>query len=84
MRLSIRHSLRPLISEGGTFLAILFGTIAGGVLAELHQPVPVSAAVLATAVLGFLVARFIPAAPSSGPAFKLRSPFVTQKHECPR
>ncbi|MCX6127129.1 MAG: MFS transporter [Proteobacteria bacterium] len=50
--------------EAGTFLAILIGTILGGVLiaVEPHGPTYVSIGILATAVLGYLASRFIPKA----------------------
>lgn len=50
--------------EGGTFLAILLGQIAGGLL----DPHLVGPAALAVAVLGWLAARFMPAAPPITPA----------------
>ena len=52
--------------EAGTFLAILLGTIAGGLLIVLDPagPAVVSAGVLITAVLGYLASRYIPKADS--------------------
>lgn len=54
--------------EAGTFLAILLGTIAGGVLilAE-HGSAIVSAAVLVLALLGFAASLFIPPARRAAP-----------------
>src|SRR6478609_7115089 len=46
--------------EMGTFLAILLGTIAGGVLAT-HPREQVAAAALTVAVAGYVTARFVPA-----------------------
>lgn len=46
--------------EGGTFVAILFGQIAGGLLGVLAGPVAIG-----VAVAGWLAARFIPAAPAA-------------------
>ncbi len=54
--------------EAGTFLAILFGTILGGVLASFDQyVVPVSIAIVCFSVLGRLVCQFIPAALPENP-----------------
>ena len=55
--------------ESGTFLAILVGTIAGGLLgaseAGTHLWVPV--ATIGIAVLGYLTCRAIPVAPAAAP-----------------
>ncbi len=49
--------------EAGTFLAILFGTILGGILAGLQNYLlPVSLAILGFSVLGLICSHFIPAA----------------------
>ena len=58
--------------EAGTFLAILLGTIAGGVfiLAD-HGIAAVSALVLAVALLGLLASLFIPRASAEAPNLKL-------------
>jgi len=54
--------------EAGTFLAILFGTILGGVLAGLDAYVlPVSLAILGFALLGRLTSHFIPPAQAEQP-----------------
>jgi len=54
--------------EAGTFLAILFGTILGGVLASFDQYVlPVSVAILLFSVLGRLTSQFIPKAQAEQP-----------------
>jgi 1-acyl-sn-glycerol-3-phosphate acyltransferase len=51
--------------EAGTFLAILLGTIAGGVLINLENgPVIVSLGLLLVALIGYLQSRKIPVAPS--------------------
>ena len=58
--------------ESATFLAILLGTIAGGVL--IAQPgggVWVSLAVIVVAVLGYLASRAIPLAPAAAPELKI-------------
>jgi len=54
--------------EAGTFLAILFGTILGGILASFDQYVlPVSVAILLFSVLGRLTCQFIPKAQAEQP-----------------
>lgn len=54
--------------EAGTFLAILFGTILGGILASFDQYLlPVSVAVLCFAVLGRFSSQFIPQARAEQP-----------------
>ncbi len=55
--------------EAGTFLAILLGTILGGllVMVEGTGPVIISIAVLIVAVLGYLASRMIPPAPGPSP-----------------
>jgi 1-acyl-sn-glycerol-3-phosphate acyltransferase len=60
--------------EMGTFLAILIGTIVGGVLVAVPGtgPAIVSAVVLAVAVAGFLVSRGVPSAPAPAPALRIR------------
>lgn len=54
--------------EGGTFLAILLGTIAGGLLAALDAPVlPITVTVLLAAFAGWLCSRGIPSATAPQP-----------------
>ncbi len=54
--------------EAGTFLAILLGTILGGILASYDQYLlPVSVAILSFSTLGLLVSYFIPAAHPEDP-----------------
>ena len=54
--------------EAGTFVAILIGTLLGGLLASLPgEPLWITAACLLTAVLGYLASRGIPAAPAPEP-----------------
>jgi 1-acyl-sn-glycerol-3-phosphate acyltransferase len=74
--------------EMGTFIAILVGTMAGGIL-HAHTAA-ISAGVVGVAVLGLLASRFVPAAPASAPDLKLNwNPFteavalakLTQKKE---
>ena len=63
--------------EMGTFLAILTGTIAAGImLGSEHYAAVVACAVLLVAVLAYLSSRFIPAAPAAYPELKIdRNPF---------
>lgn len=53
--------------EMGTFLAILLGTLLGGFLIAEGSPVPVAAAVLVLAVLGYLASRRVPHSPPAAP-----------------
>jgi 1-acyl-sn-glycerol-3-phosphate acyltransferase len=66
--------------ETGTFLAILLGTMAGGVLIGLQDIglLSVSATILAVAVLGFLASLGIPAAPATDPELKINWNPVTE------
>jgi acyl-[acyl-carrier-protein]-phospholipid O-acyltransferase/long-chain-fatty-acid--[acyl-carrier-protein] ligase len=58
--------------EAGTFLAILLGTMAGGVLILLPAGgIVISLAVLGVAVTGYLASRHIPPAPAADPGLKL-------------
>ena len=58
--------------ETGTFVAILVGTLAGGLLAGAGvAPVWVAAAGLAVAVAGYLTSRAIPAAPPPAPGLAI-------------
>jgi len=58
--------------ELGTFLAILIGTILGGVLIGLDQgTVIVGVITCVVAVTGYLSSRFIPPAPSTAPDLKV-------------
>lgn len=55
--------------EAGTFLAILFGTILGGILILHPQGITlVSAALLLVAVSGYISSRYIPTAPAPEPS----------------
>lgn len=60
--------------EAGTFLAILFGTIWGGVLIAIEPsgPAIVSACLIFTAVLGYIASRYIPKAPSVSEDIKIQ------------
>lgn len=59
--------------ETGTSLAILFGTIIGGLLVsgDAEAPVRVVAVTLLIAIGGYLAARLMPAAPAADPGLKL-------------
>lgn len=54
--------------EAGTFLAILFGTILGGVLILQESGIPlVSSSLLLVAILGYISSRYIPEASAPEP-----------------
>jgi len=58
--------------EAGTFVSILIGTLAGGLLAgAVAQPVWIAVGGLAVAVLGYFYSRGIPAAPPPAPELKV-------------
>jgi MFS family permease len=59
--------------EMGTFVAILLGTIAGGLLVAMQPlgPLVVAAAVIVFAGLGWLASRAIPHAPADAPELRL-------------
>jgi len=58
--------------EAGTFVAILLGTLAGGLLAAMDNgPAWISGFALAVAVAGYLTSRGIPAAPPPAPELKI-------------
>ena len=59
--------------EMGTFVAILLGNVAGGLLMAVPDvgPAWVGASCLGVAVLGWLAARAVPASPSSDPGLKI-------------
>lgn len=59
--------------EMGTFLAILAGTIAAGVMMSTSEYAPVVACgIVLTAALGYLASRFIPRAAAASPQLKLQ------------
>lgn len=65
--------------EMGTFVAILIGTIAGGLLADLGANAPVAAAAvcLGVAIAGRIVVSFVPASPSDQPDLHINwNPFT--------
>jgi acyl-[acyl-carrier-protein]-phospholipid O-acyltransferase / long-chain-fatty-acid--[acyl-carrier-protein] ligase len=58
--------------EAGTYLAIMLGTIAGGILILVDFGIAaISAALLAVAIGGFVAALFIPRAPAEAPDLRL-------------
>ena len=57
--------------EASTFISILLGTILGGVLIAIDSFVPISAAVLTFAVLGYVFSRGIPLCEAAEPGIKL-------------
>lgn len=62
--------------EAGTFLAILLGTITGGVLiAQQGGAAIIAVACLAVAVAGYAASRFIPAAPGPQPDLVINTKF---------
>ncbi len=67
--------------EAGTFLAILFGTILGGLLAGLDSYIlPVSIAILSFSVIGLIVCHFIPPAQAEKPDLVIdRNPITSGK-----
>lgn len=67
------------VFEAGTFLAILFGTIAGGILILMPGGLwIVSAGMLVMAVAGFLTSRTIPELPAPDPALRLNPNFLAE------
>lgn len=66
--------------DAGTFIAILLGTILGGVLIGIKPSgvMWVSAVVLAIAVLGYLVSRAVPHSPAPEPHLKINWNPVTE------
>lgn len=60
--------------EAGTFLAILLGTIVGGMMIENPQlgPLWVSGGLLFVAVIGYWACRFIPVAAAVAPSLKVQ------------
>jgi 1-acyl-sn-glycerol-3-phosphate acyltransferase len=57
--------------ESSTFLAILIGTIAGGILVAFDSPWPVMVAVVFIALMGFISSRFVPVASPADPNLEL-------------
>jgi acyl-[acyl-carrier-protein]-phospholipid O-acyltransferase / long-chain-fatty-acid--[acyl-carrier-protein] ligase len=58
--------------EGGTFLSILLGTIAGGIAVALDYGTHIAGLLLVVcAIVGFLASLFVPRAPSPSPDLRL-------------
>ena len=58
--------------ESGTFVAILLGTLAGGIVVSLPGGTQwTSVAVVTLALLGYLASRSIPPAPAASPALRI-------------
>ena len=65
--------------ESGTFIAILIGTLAGGIVIGLpHGTLWASIAVEALAVLGYLASRGVPVAPAASPDLRINWNPVTE------
>lgn len=65
--------------EAGTFLAILIGTIAGGLLAApADGPFFIAAAVIGTALLGLITSLFVPKTPVAAPDLEVRLNIVAE------
>lgn len=65
--------------ESGTFIAILIGTILGGILIQFHYGwFVVGIAAWSVAVFGYISARFIPLAQSSVPELKVGFNIIKQ------
>ncbi len=64
----------------GTFLAILLGTILGGVLISVEEfgPFIIACLVVVFAIMGFLSSRFIPKAAAAEPELKINWNIATQ------
>ncbi len=63
--------------EMGTFLAILIGTIAGGLLASSQNMNAVAVTIISVAVIGWIVSRMVPTAAAGAPHLKLNwNPFT--------
>lgn len=59
------------MGEAGTFLAILIGTILGGLLVSLGGGMGAGAACLAIAVLGYFASRHVPHSPAPEPTLEI-------------
>ena len=64
--------------EMGTFVAILMGTLAGGLLAGAGHPLWVALAGLLVAVAGYLASRGIPTAPAPEPGLRINPNPLTE------
>lgn len=65
--------------ESGTFLAILLGTLLGGLVSKsANSEIAVSASIIVIAVLGYFSSRAVPAAPSIDPNIKINWNPITE------
>lgn len=65
--------------EAGTFLAILMGTIIGGLLIITpHGPAITSVAMISVAIIGFITSFYIPLAPAPQPNLKVNLNFARE------
>ena len=65
--------------EAGTFLAILFGTILGGILVlKDGGTASISVIILVTALLGWLSSRWVPKAQTGTPGLKIGYNFIAE------
>ncbi|GAB5488580.1 MAG: MFS transporter [Parasphingorhabdus sp.] len=70
--------------EAGTYIAILAGTILGGIIVDLVNEKAAAAFVLAVAVIGWISARFIPSAPPQKSLEKIDYNFVRSSYHLVR
>lgn len=68
-----RLLLADAVIQGSTFVAILLGTLAGGLLAATAGAGAVGAAALALALLGFLPTLLVPPQPAADPGLRLHA-----------
>ena len=69
--------------EAGTFVAILIGTLSGGLIAGLaHGTVWITGVGLVIAVMGYLVSRKIPAAPAPDPQLRISFDLFAETWRC--
>ncbi|MGI9334725.1 MAG: MFS transporter [Gammaproteobacteria bacterium] len=61
-----------------TYVAILVGTLAGGVAMDLLGPVPVAVAVVMVALAGLTTSQFVPSAPPPSPQLRVDPNIVRQ------
>ncbi|MFT5110933.1 MAG: 1-acyl-sn-glycerol-3-phosphate acyltransferase [Parasphingorhabdus sp.] len=66
--------------EAGTFLAILLGTITGGILVSIDASGPriVAGLIIVIAITGYITSRRIPSAPATDPSIKLNFNLFTE------
>ncbi|OQA34405.1 MAG: Lysophospholipid transporter LplT [Betaproteobacteria bacterium ADurb.Bin341] len=69
--------------EAGTFVAILVGTLAGGLLAgSVGHPAWIAVGGMVVAVLGYLASRGIPVAPAPDPGLRVNPNPLTETWRC--